>query len=175
VIADISITEKSFGHKLLYDNLRLSVQAHEKVGVIGRNGVGKSTLLSLMDGTDTDFTGDVIYRKGLVVATTRQEHHGFEGVSVLEYILADLPEYADLRHIIDTYPDSMGDNMRKIGEYSEALERFETLGYYTVEDRLLQQLDHFQISEAKARGPFVDLSGGQKRLAEIVKIMPSWR
>ncbi len=173
MIADISITEKSFGSKLLYDQLRFSIQAREKVGLIGRNGVGKSTLLSLMDGTDTDFTGEVIYRKGLVVATTRQEHHGFAGISVLEYIFADLPEYAHLRHIMDTYPLTMGDNMRKITEYSEALERFGTLDYYTVEDRLVQELERFQIPESRSRGEFSSLSGGQKRLAEVVKIMHS--
>lgn len=171
MIADISITEKSFGSKLLYDKLRFSIQAGEKVGVVGRNGVGKSTLFGILAGTDTDFTGEIAYKKGLVVVASRQEHHGFEAVSVLEYILGDLPEYAALKHTIDTYPATMGDNLRLITEYSEALERFETLGYYTIEDSIVRELATFQIDEAKARAPLGQLSGGQKRLAEVVKIM----
>lgn len=171
MIADVTVTEKSFGNKLLYDNLRLSIQSGEKVGLIGRNGVGKSTLLGIMNGTDTDFTGDLQYRSGLVIISTRQEHHGFMDHSVLEYILGDLPEYAGLKHIMDTYPESMGNNMRKITEYSEALERFDTLGYYTIEDIIVRELLTFQISEDNARGPLGQLSGGQKRLVEVVKVM----
>lgn len=171
MIADVTVTEKSFGSRLLYDTLRLSIQSGEKVGLIGRNGVGKSTLLSIMNGTDTDFTGDLQFRSGLVIISTRQEHHGFEGKSVLEYILGDLPEYARLKHIMDTYPQTMGSNMRKITEYSEALERFDALGYYTIEDVIVRELGTFQIVDDKARGRLGQLSGGQKRLVEVVKVM----
>lgn len=61
MIADITITEKSFGPKSLYKNLRFSIADGEKIGVVGRNGVGKSTLLGILAGTDTDFTGDIIF------------------------------------------------------------------------------------------------------------------
>lgn len=171
MIADITVTEKSFNNKLLYDNLHVSIQAGEKVGLIGRNGVGKSTLLGIMNGTDTDFTGDIQYRRGLVTISTRQEHHGHEDKTVLEYILSDLPEYAHLKHITDTYPETMGGDMTKITQYSEALERFDSLGYYTVEDQIARELAGFQIDDAKARGRLGNLSGGQKRLAEVVKVM----
>lgn len=173
MIADISITEKSFGPKSLYKNLVFSIQDGEKIGVIGRNGVGKSTLLGIMNGTDQDFTGDVIYRRGVVTVSSRQEHHGFEKLSVLEYILGDLPEYAKLSHIIETYPDTMGDNVRKITEYTDALERFNDLGYYTIQSGIIEDLKGFQIDEEKAHGPLGSLSGGQKRLAEVVKVMHS--
>ena len=57
MIVDISITEKSFGPKSLYKNLRFSVDDGEKIGVVGRNGVGKTTLLHILDGSDTDYSG----------------------------------------------------------------------------------------------------------------------
>lgn len=173
MIADISISEKSFGSKLLYSDLRLSIQAGEKVGLIGRNGVGKSTLFGIMAGTDVDYQGNLAYRQGLVVAATRQEHHGLEDRTVIEYILGDLPEYARLKHIIDTYPDTMGDNMRKVQEFTDALARFDDLGYYTVDDSVIRELAAMQIDEDKAHGSLGNLSGGQKRLAEVVKIMHS--
>jgi ATP-binding cassette subfamily F protein 3 len=173
MIADISISEKSYGHKQLYKDLRFSVQAGEKIGLIGRNGVGKTTLFGLLAKTDHDFSGAVIYRQGLVVASTRQEHHGYEDTPVLEYILHDLPEYAHLKHIIDNHPDTMGDDMRKITEYTDALGRFDDLGYYQIEQKILQELTNFQIDETKSRGILGNLSGGQKRLVEVVKIMHS--
>ncbi|MBC7746852.1 ATP-binding cassette domain-containing protein, partial [Pedobacter sp.] len=67
MIADISITEKSYGPKLLMSGIKFSVDDSEKVGVIGRNGVGKSTLFGVLTGDDKDFTGDVIYKRGTVV------------------------------------------------------------------------------------------------------------
>ena len=170
MIADIHITEKSFGDKTLMRDVKFSVDDGEKVGVVGRNGVGKSTLFDILAGTDTDYTGEVIFRRGITVASTAQEHHGLGDQTVLSYILAGLPEYASLKKIIDEYPETMGDNMRKIEEYTQALERFDQKGFYQIEEKIGRELDNFQLSGCGER-PLGSLSGGQKRLVEIVKIM----
>ena len=153
-------------------DVKFSVDDGEKVGVVGRNGVGKSTLFGILAGTDTDYTGQVIFRRGITVASTAQEHHGLGDQTVLAYILAGLPEYASLKKIIDEYPETMGDNMRKIEEYTQALERFDQKGFYQIEERIGRELDNFQLSGCGER-PLGSLSGGQKRLVEIVKIMHS--
>lgn len=170
MIADIHITEKSFGDKTLMRDVKFSVDDGEKIGVVGRNGVGKSTLFGILVGTDTDYTGEVIFRRGITVASTAQEHHGLGDQTVLNYILAGLPEYAALKKIIDEYPEIMGDNMRKIEEYTQALERFDQKGFYQIEEKIERELDNFQLSGYGER-PLGSLSGGQKRLVEIVKIM----
>ena len=172
MIADIHITEKSFGDKTLMRDVKFSVDDGEKVGVVGRNGVGKSTLFGILAGTDTDYTGEVIFRRGITVASTAQEHHGLGDQTVLSYILSGLPEYASLKKIIDEYPETMGDNMRKIEEYTQALERFDQKGFYQIEEKIGRELDNFQLSGCGER-PLGSLSGGQKRLVEIVKIMHS--
>ena len=172
MIADIHITEKSFGDKTLMRDVKFSVDDGEKVGVVGRNGVGKSTLFGILAGTDTDYTGEVIFRRGITVASTAQEHHGLGDQTVLSYILAGLPEYTSLKKIIDEYPETMGDNMRKIEEYTQALERFDQKGFYQIEEKIARELDNFQLSGCGER-PLGSLSGGQKRLVEIVKIMHS--
>jgi ATP-binding cassette subfamily F protein 3 len=172
MIADIAVTEKSFGPKLLMTGVKFSVDDGEKVGIIGRNGVGKSTLFGILAGMDQDYTGEVIYRRGTTVVATAQEHHDASGQTVLQYVLAGLPEYSQLSHIIETYPETMGDNMRLIHEYSEALERFEQKGYYQIESDIEQELINFQLSGVAHR-PLTTLSGGQKRLVEVVKVMHS--
>ena len=172
MIADIHITEKSFGDKTLMRDVKFSVDDGEKVGVVGRNGVGKSTLFGILAGTDTDYTGEVIFRRGITVASTAQEHHGLGNQTVLSYILSGLPEYSALKKIIDEYPETMGDNMRKIEEYTQALERFDQKGFYQIEEKIWRELDNFQLSGCGGR-PLGSLSGGQKRLVEIVKIMHS--
>ncbi len=172
MIADISVSEKSFGPKLLMREVKFSIEDGEKVGVIGRNGVGKSTLFGILAGTDKDYTGDIIYRRGTVVVATQQEHHDLGDMTVLQYILSGLPEYPQLSRIIETYPEKMGDNMRMIEGYTAALQRFDDKGFYQIEEQIERELDNFQLPDVAHR-VFASLSGGQKRLVEVVKIMHS--
>ena len=172
MIADIHITEKSFGDKTLMKDVKFSVDDGEKVGVVGRNGVGKSTLFGILAGTDNDYTGEVVFRRGITIATTAQEHHGLGEQTVMAYILGGLPEYSKLKKIIDEYPLTMGDNIRKIEEYTQALERFDQKGFYQVEEKIERELSNFQL-DGYGNRKISSLSGGQKRLVEIIKIMHS--
>jgi len=153
-------------------NVRLTVGDGEKIGIIGRNGVGKSTLFGILNGTDKDYTGDIIYKPGAIVVATQQEYHDVGDKTVLQYVLQGLPEYAELSHIIETYPETMGENLRKINEYSTALERYGDKGFYQIEEQIERELTNFQLPDIAHR-QFTTLSGGQKRLVEVVKIMHS--
>lgn len=171
MIADIKVNEKSFGPKVLMTGVHFSIDDGEKVGLIGRNGVGKSTLFGILSGQDKDFSGEIIYRRGTVVVATSQEYHDVaDDETVLQYVLRGLPEYAELSHIIETHPLTMGDDMRKISEYTAALQRFDDKGFYQIESDIERELDNFQLNGIAHR-TFQSLSGGQKRLVEVVKIM----
>ncbi len=172
MIADITVTEKSFGPKLLMSGIKFSIDDGEKVGVIGRNGVGKSTLFGILAGTDKDFTGEIIFKRGTVVVATAQEHHDMGETTVLQYVLQGLPEYSHLSHIMETYPHTMGDDMKLIEEYTQALMRFDDKGFYQIEEQIERELDNFQLPGVAHR-TFSTLSGGQKRLVEVIKVMHS--
>lgn len=172
MIADINITEKSFGPKILMSGIKFSIDDGEKVGVIGRNGIGKSTLFGILSGQDKDFTGDIIFKRGTVVVSTAQEHHDMGDTTVLQYVLSGLPEYPELSHIIETHPSTMGEDMKLIEQYTQALMRFDDKGFYQIEEQIERELDNFQLPGVAHR-PFVTLSGGQKRLVEVVKVMHS--
>ncbi len=161
---------KTIGTKVLYEHLDLTIQPGEKVGLIGRNGIGKTTLLGIMAGTDADFTGNIDKRRGLVTASTAQEHHGVDHQPVLEYLLDNLPEYAKLKHIIDNHPATMGDDMKLISDYTDALSRFGELGYYDIEERAKTELEAFQVPREAWMAPLERLSGGQKRFIELIKV-----
>jgi ATPase subunit of ABC transporter with duplicated ATPase domains len=170
MLLSLDISEKSFGDKILYTGLKFDIQPGEKVGLIGRNGTGKSTLLHLITGEDKDFQGEVNVKQGTVVVASRQEHHGHEDKTVLEYIQGDLPEFKKLHHILETYPEHMGEDTRKQQAYSDALERFSQLGYYQIEDELTQSFEDYQLDPAKLDGTLAELSGGQKRMVELIKV-----
>lgn len=172
MIITVTISEKSFGDKSLFKDTSFFVDDGEKVGLIGRNGEGKTTMFRIIAGEDTDFQGEIQLGKGVHMISTRQEHHGFEDTPVLEYILQDLPKYAKLKHILENHPLTMGDNMKLINEYSEALEQFDALGYYTIENEVEKVLDSFQLG-SRINDKLGELSGGQKRLIEVAKVMLS--
>ena len=153
-------------------NVRATIDDGEKIGVIGRNGVGKSTLFGILAGTDKDFSGEILYKPGAVVVATQQEYHDVGEKTVLQYVLQGLPEYAKLSHVIETYPETMGDDLKKINEYTDALQRFDDKGFYQIEEQIERELTNFQLPDIAHR-PFISLSGGQKRLVEVVKIMHS--
>ncbi len=169
MIIALDIAEKSFGDKILYEGLSFEVQESEKVGLIGRNGTGKTTLLHIITGEDTDFDGEVRLKRGAIMIGSRQEHQAHDDKLVMEYILDDLPEYARLKHILDTYPEHMGESQKKMQEYSDALERFGMLGYFEVEEEITRALEAYQLGD-KTTGTLGELSGGQKRQVELVKV-----
>jgi len=172
MIITATINEKSFGDKSLFKETSFFVDDGEKVGLIGRNGEGKTTLFRIVAGEDKDFQGEIQLGKGMHMVATRQEHHTYDDMPVLEYILQDLPKYTKLKHILDNHPLIMGDKMHLINEYSEALEQFDALGYYTIENEVEKVLDSFQLG-SRINDKLGELSGGQKRLVEVAKVMLS--
>lgn len=173
MITNITIEEKSFGSNLLYRDLQLSLQAGEKVGFIGRNGTGKTTLFHMLTGVDADYSGEITFSRNTIVASSRQEHQGFEDTPVLQFILDELPQYKRLKHIIDTYPDDMAGSNKKMQEFSEALEQFSSLGFYQVEDEVRRTLQAYGLQDAQIDGNIGQLSGGQKRFVELSKLQHS--
>ncbi len=172
MILSVEITEKSFGNKQLLQNIKFSIDEGEKVGLIGRNGIGKSTLFGILLGRDQDFSGEVIFRKGSVIARTQQEYSSVGEQTVLDFILNDLPEYAHLSKLLRELPEKMGENMELIEKYTDALNRFQEKNFHFIEDKIKAELRDFGLGGFESR-QMKTLSGGQKRLVDTIKIIHS--
>ena len=84
MLLNVNIEEKSIGHAHLLDGLKFTIAENEKVGLIGRNGVGKTTLFRILGGLDKDYTGEIIAKKGLKIIATKQEFHSIDNITCLE-------------------------------------------------------------------------------------------
>ena len=69
---DVQNLTKSFGALVLFENISFSVAQGQRVGLIAKNGTGKSTLLSLLAGNDSPDSGNIIFRKDIKVAILEQ-------------------------------------------------------------------------------------------------------
>lgn len=172
MILSVEISEKSFGNKQLLSEVKFSVDLGEKVGLIGRNGIGKSTLFSILLGRDKDFSGEIIFRKNTTLVSTRQEYSDVGEQTVLEFILNDLPDYARLRHQIETLPAKMGEDLRLIEKYTDALNAFHEKNFHFIEEKIKAELRDFGLQNFENR-QMKTLSGGQKRLVDTIKIIHS--
>jgi ATP-binding cassette, subfamily F, member 3 len=164
------IIEKHMGTKLLFKGLSFTLQENAKVGLIGRNGIGKSTLFGILTGDDTDYAGEVERRRNVQIVMTAQEHFLTGDETAVDYVLNHIPDFHRLKEIVETYPDTMGDDMAKIHEYTEALDIFIENNYYAIDDLILEALSNFDIDLETAMRPLHTLSGGQKRFVELVKV-----
>lgn len=170
MLLSVTIAKKTIGAKDLFGGLRLVLGPKEKVAIIGRNGVGKTTLFNMLTGQDTDFQGSIERRSGLRLVATRQEFDLSSDQTVIAYIRDNLPEYTDLKAIIDSSPETMGTDHAKIARYSDAVDRFGSLGYYDIEEEIVARLAAFQLTADQAHGSFANLSGGEKRFVELVRV-----
>ncbi len=94
-LLSFSNLQLAFGHHPLLDHAELAIQPGERIGLIGRNGAGKSSLLKIIDGRISPDDGDIMRISGLKVATVEQEPELDDTLSVLEYLTGDITQSED--------------------------------------------------------------------------------
>ena len=164
------VFEKTAGAKLLLRDFEMRLNDNEKLGFIGRNGTGKTTLFRILSGLDHDYSGTLDLPKNQVLMATLQEHSGIDGITTLGYICSRLPRYAELDKIINEYPETMGENRHMQTVFADALNEFSDLGYYEIDNSVRTLCGAYQLDEALMDREFSTLSGGQKRLIDLIAI-----
>ncbi|MES2786719.1 MAG: ATP-binding cassette domain-containing protein [Pseudomonadota bacterium] len=152
----------AFGHVALLDHTDFSLEAGERVGLIGRNGAGKSSLLKILAGIDRVDDGVLQLQKGLRLAYVAQEPVLDTASSVFDAALAAL---ADVIHLIDQYTHGHGDLNTLQGE-------IEARDGWNWEQRVNETLQRLHLDPAAVIG---SLSGGTKKrvaLAQALVLKP---
>lgn len=85
----------AYGHHPLLDHAEFTIQSNERIGLIGRNGAGKSSLLKLLDGRVATDGGEVVRQGGLKISTVEQEPDLDQSMTVFDIICGDINESED--------------------------------------------------------------------------------
>ena len=164
---------KTLGDKVVLDNVTLSFYPGAKIGVVGPNGTGKSTLLKVMAGIEKPNNGDATLAKDATVGILLQEPPLTEGKTVLENVEEGVADVKALQARMDELGVAMGEPdadfdtlMAEMGEVQTELDRRNA---WDIDSQLEQAMDALRCPPPDA---MVDLlSGGERRRVALCKLL----
>ncbi|HEY0733336.1 MAG TPA: ABC-F family ATP-binding cassette domain-containing protein [Herpetosiphonaceae bacterium] len=166
---------KSFGGRPILEPLSWSIDAEARIGLVGANGTGKSTLLRMMAGLETVDGGSIVRRRGLRVAYLAQEVAGTDS-GVLATVLSSRADLAALEAALASVeaelaaPEVAYDSdllTRVLDKQAALLERFEELGGPRIHNEAVAHLRAVGIADDDFEMPTRFLSGGQRKLIAL--------
>jgi ATP-binding cassette subfamily F protein 3 len=164
---------KSFGSRLILDGLDFDVEPGVRMGIIGPNGGGKSTLLRILTGAETADAGEITTRRGLVLAFLPQQLEGDDrnALRTLRAARPDLDELeADLGKVeaqLAEQSSDMAKVTRLLRRQEELIERWTAAGGPGFEGRARALLVDVGLGDEDLDKPTRVLSGGQRKLVGL--------
>ncbi len=164
---------KSFGARLILDQLDLDVTTTARLGIVGANGSGKSTLLRIIAGDEHVDTGSLTIRRGLVTALLPQHVAGDER-TCLSTVLASRPDIGELEEALEAVAGELAavgedlDRMsRALARQEQLLERWTAANASSVAGRARAILRQLGLDEDDHSRPTRVLSGGKRKLVAL--------
>lgn len=175
IIYSMFKVSKHYEKKPVLKDISLSYFYGAKIGVLGLNGSGKSSLLRILAGVDKDFNGQVTLSPGYSVGFLEQEPHLDETKTVREIVEQGVQELVDLHkeynQINERFAEPMSDeDMNKLIErQGEVQEKIDTLGAWDLDARLEMAMDALRCPEGNV--PVKVLSGGERRRVALCRLL----
>lgn len=172
--------QKYHGAQLVLSDITFDIRQGEKIGLIGRNGCGKTTLFHLLSGEERPDQGQISIRKGSVVgllAQIQEVNDGETVYAVLQRSFAEPLEWqARLRELelAMSQPDAGGSGStfeRLLKEYGTLQEKFEAAGGYEIESSIQRVAAGLGIGTGQFDRRFSSLSGGEKTKVGLAELL----
>ena len=120
---------KTYGFNKVLNNIDLTVKSREKIGLIGPNGSGKTTILKLIAGIEIPSSGVISLRKGITLGYLSQIPEESD-IKVKDYIYSTFSEILKVKKELDNY--DISDNYKNINKYIKLQEKFMNMGVYAL-------------------------------------------
>jgi ATPase subunit of ABC transporter with duplicated ATPase domains len=161
---------KSYGAQLVLDKVSLAVGPRSRIGLVGPNGVGKSTLLRILVGEEEPDAGHVVGAPGgLLVGYLAQERDVAAGEPLLRY-LARRTGVGAAEAELDRLTEQVAKDPGEVDRYTDALERFLALGGADLEARARAVCTELGLG-ARLDRPVAELSGGEAGRAALAAVL----
>jgi ATP-binding cassette ChvD family protein len=175
IIFSMVKVSKFYDKKPVLKDIYLSFFYGAKIGVLGLNGSGKSSLLRIIAGTDKDFNGEVVFSKGYSVGYLEQEPKLDESKTVRETVEEAVQSTVDLlkefEEINAKFAEPMDDDQMNalIERQGEVQEKLDHADAWDLDSRLEMAMDALRCPPAET--PVKNLSGGEKRRVALCRLL----
>ena len=162
---------KSYADKEIFNDLNLSISEHERIGLVGINGTGKSTLLKVIGGLDEDFTADITHPNQYRIRYSSQKQDLNGHMTVFEAVLSsDTPTLRIIKkyeEAVNRYAlDQSDSNFNKMMEAQEEMDQKDAWDYNAEIKTILSKLGIHDTTNK-----IVELSGGQQKRVVLAKTL----
>ncbi|GEM55468.1 energy-dependent translational throttle protein EttA [Flavobacterium branchiophilum NBRC 15030 = ATCC 35035] len=168
----------SSSDKQVLKNIYLSFFYGAKIGILGLNGSGKSSLLRIIAGVDKNYQGDIVFQPGYSVGYLEQEPQLDESKTVIEIVREGVAETMAILEEFNTINDSFGlpevyenaDKMQQLMDRQADLQdKIVALGAWEIDTKLEIAMDALRTPDADT--PIKNLSGGERRRVALCRLL----
>ena len=163
MIVTAQTISKMLGGTLIFEDISFEINAKERVGIVGRNGCGKTTLFQLLAGVEQVDDGMIYYKKGTEIGYLAQipNYPGVLVEDVLRNAFSDLVEMQERMNVLESQMANGQETERELKEYGQLLESFTRMGGYEIDSSIQSVANGLGIQHL-LNASFDRLSGGEK-------------
>jgi len=169
-----NIEKKFFTEKILED-VSLELKSGERVGLLGENGTGKTTIFKIIMGIETIDAGQVFIRKNIKIGILWQMPLDYGSLTVEAVLLNAFKDVELIKKKLKNIEKEMEDKGQLddvlLKKYGELQTKYEVLGGYDVEEKMSKICSGLGFSEELLKREYYKLSGGEKSRVELGKIL----
>ena len=167
---------KSFGAADIFTSVSLSIPHRARIGLVGANGIGKTTLLRILAGLEESSSGKVHQARNIRIGYLPQEAVLNSELTLWEEELTVFQSLLDTQkalHELEERLSAEGETIPLLAEYGKMQAAFDAAGGYTFETRLRMTLFGLGFQKSDFNRPVTQLSGGQRTRALLAKLLLS--
>jgi ATP-binding cassette subfamily F protein 3 len=174
MLAGLQNVTFEFGARALVEDATCHIQSNERIGLIGYNGTGKSTLLKLLVGEYQPSKGTIERSRGITIGYLHQDLLSFDTAdSILNVALGAFERVLQLEKEIDESGKQLekSSDEKLLHEYSDKLHELEALGVYNIQQKTEHLLPGLVFANSYLTRPYREFSGGWRMRVLLAKMI----